>query len=357
MGHRTGSSETLKDYNRLRPNMRKSIVQEALPEHYREDYPNLVEFLEGYYDFLDSDRSFGGMLNELQTVRDVEDTKLKELDYIFGELALGVSHDQFKFPREAIRNFGNFFRVKGSLFSGEGFFRGFFDESVEIHYPKKSILNIGGGQIGPNHGFVMQNSAKFQVFSLFIKSPLSLEAWEQLWRKFVHPSGFFLSAEVLLEGQDGIVIKTDESVPNLRANIVNVPGNAGITKLAAGEVSHLNDYFINSYLSPSGHMNEPQYRTNPYRLVGHWGDSDMAVGVGSQLYASIQDVIPIYKNLKEWADWGITFDNTIDSNATAITFDNKYETYDQRRFDTYRSDQGQYTAPGYVKGGYILNSP
>jgi len=357
MAHRVGSSETLKDYNTLKPNMRKSIVQEALPEHYREDYPNLVEFLEGYYDFLDSDQSFGGIINELQTVRDVEDTKLSELDYIFGELALGVSNDQFKIPREAIRNFGNFFRVKGSLFSGEGFFRGFFDEDVEISYPKKKIFTIGGPQIGPNHGYVTQNAARFQVFSLFIKSPLSISAWEELWRKFVHPSGFYLSAEVLLEGTDGITIKTDESVPDPFKNIFFVADIASITRSAEGEVSHLNDYWANSYLSPGGHINEPQYRTNPYRLIGYWADSDQAAGVGSRLYASINDVITEYKDLKEWADWGITYDNTLDSNATAITFDNTYERYDMRNFQTYRSDQGQFVAPGYIKQGYILNSP
>lgn len=358
MSHRKGTSETLKDYGRLTPNMRKSIVEEALPEHYREDYPNLIAFLEGYYDFLDSDENFAGIIAELQTVRDVEDTKLKELDFIFYELALGVSNEQFQFPREAIRNFGNFFRVKGSLFSGEGFFRAFFDEKVEISYPKNRMLYVGGGQqIGPAHGFVTQNSARFQIFSIFIKSPLSISTWEDLWRRFVHPSGFYLSGEVLLEGTDTITLKTDESVPDPFKYITFVSEVASINKGAAGEVSHLNDYWLHSHLSPSGHINEPQYRTNPYRLIGYWADSAMATKSGAKRMLSINDAILHYKDLEEWADWGITLDNAIDSNATAITFDNTFETYDHRRFQSYRSDQGQYVAPGYVNGGYILNSP
>ena len=49
------NSETLKDYNRLAINFRKSLVQEVLPEYFQSSYPALIDFLEGYYEYLDSD--------------------------------------------------------------------------------------------------------------------------------------------------------------------------------------------------------------------------------------------------------------------------------------------------------------
>ena len=105
------SFETQKDYFRLAPNFKTSLVKQVLPEHFAEDYPALVSFLEGYYEFLDSDDNFGGAINELLTIRDVQDATLKNLDFVFDEIALGISSGQFLFPREALLNFGNFFRA------------------------------------------------------------------------------------------------------------------------------------------------------------------------------------------------------------------------------------------------------
>ena len=38
---------------RTDPNLRKYSVKSILPEHFTETYPNLVAFLEGYYEYLD----------------------------------------------------------------------------------------------------------------------------------------------------------------------------------------------------------------------------------------------------------------------------------------------------------------
>ena len=83
MTHSPNNSETLKDYNRLAINYRKSLVQEVLPEYFQTDYPDLITFLEGYYEYLDSDAQWGGIINELLTVRDMEDTELDRLNFLF----------------------------------------------------------------------------------------------------------------------------------------------------------------------------------------------------------------------------------------------------------------------------------
>ena len=54
------SFETTKDYFRIAPNFRKSLVQEVLPEYFQEQYPSLISFLEGYYEFLGGRRSVFG---------------------------------------------------------------------------------------------------------------------------------------------------------------------------------------------------------------------------------------------------------------------------------------------------------
>ena len=61
--------ETLKHFDRIDINFRRSLIEEILPEYFREDYPNLIAFLEGYYEFQDSDTNFDGMIHELNTIR------------------------------------------------------------------------------------------------------------------------------------------------------------------------------------------------------------------------------------------------------------------------------------------------
>ena len=120
------AQQTLTDYDRLEISFKRNLVREVLPEYFASEYPNIITFLEGYYDFLDSADNFGDMINDLYTIRDIEASSLLHLDNMFKEYALGMSQDFFKKPREILRNFARFFRVKGSKYSAEGFFRGFF---------------------------------------------------------------------------------------------------------------------------------------------------------------------------------------------------------------------------------------
>ena len=67
MAH-TGFDQTVREFGRIDTNVRKSLVDEVLPEHFRDDYPKLVTFLDAYYEHLDSADNFGGIIQELQTM-------------------------------------------------------------------------------------------------------------------------------------------------------------------------------------------------------------------------------------------------------------------------------------------------
>ena len=198
------AQQTLTDYDRLEISFKRNLVREVLPEYFAGEYPNIITFLEGYYDFLDSADNFGDMINDLYTIRDIEASSLLHLDNMFKEYALGMSQDFFKKPREILRNFARFFRVKGSKYSAEGFFRGFFGEDIEVSYPKTDIftLNDSSHEIGSHSVSVLQDGEAFQILSIMIKSPLSFNRWGELYKKFVHPVGFFLSNEVLITAQN-----------------------------------------------------------------------------------------------------------------------------------------------------------
>ena len=331
--------ETQRDYLRLEPNFRKSLVQEALPEYFQESYPNLVAFLEGYYEWLDSDENVGGAINELRTVRDLQDTTLQRLDFVFDELALGISYSQFTFPREALRNFGNFFRVKGSLYSSEGFFRAFFNEDIEVIYPKKRLLRVGLNPIGPESAYVMTDGRLYQIFSVLIKSPITLSTWEQLYRRFVHPTGFYLGAQTVIEGQGQITIGTAESIYDPFSNRTKVYGNATVV-FGQPEAD-------TSILIPddTGNPDIAPQRMDPNRTINYYGASH-----------PISYFETWYSNLDEWGGYakaGITMDDSANATGSVVSFDNTYSTMDARQFTGYTNP---YMVSGYVQSGYVVGS-
>ena len=347
MSH-TGFDQTLREFGRIGTNVRKSLVDEVLPEHFRIDYPNLVTFLEAYYEHLDSADNFGGIIQELQTVRDIEDAKLEYLDLLFDEVALGVSQATFTFPREAIRNFGNFFRVKGSEYSIEGFFRAFFQEDIEIIHPKDRLLRVGMGTIGDEDRFRIQDGALYQIFSTLIRSPIPLSDWEALYRNFVHPSGFYLGAEVVIEGLPQVTIGTAQSVVDLKANVTNIYQTASLGFEAEGEVvgavtsaplalsplydgldsDHVNTdailYMQGGYVQ-AGYASKRGGNHALFRMRDRYS---LYRNINDYPGLTIADVEQYYSNMYEWAGFYQSLDDYADSaNASAIRFSSTLDDY------------------------------
>ena len=72
----------LEDVGRRQINFINRSVREVIPEHFTSDYPDLVKFLEYYYDFLDSDgqSSFSTEIHQLFTLRDITETPTEYLN-------------------------------------------------------------------------------------------------------------------------------------------------------------------------------------------------------------------------------------------------------------------------------------
>lgn len=219
--------KTLIDYDRLEISFHKNLVKEVLPEYFTSDYPNLITFLESYYDFLDSGDNFGALINDLYTIRDIEAASLKQLDNMFREFAMGMSQSFFKNPREILRNFARFYRVKGTKYSSEGFFRGFFNENVEVVFPKRDIFHLNDSahvlSAEEESTSVLQDGGAFQILSIMLKVPLAFETYKDLYKKFVHPAGFFLSSEVLMQPQNEDAISALSAIFDSQKGAVNFP--------------------------------------------------------------------------------------------------------------------------------------
>ena len=190
--------------NRRPRNFLHRKVRDALPEHFTQDYPKLITFLEKYYDYLDSDdaSSFDNQLRQIYQTRDTQEVPSKLLSTLISEIAAGNTGDNFTDPNFYAQRIHELHRTKGSRFSIEEFFRAFFQENVQVEYPKTDIFTVGHDSSGPlsrigaeSNKFI-RNNALYQIHSILVKSPLAQSSWLELYKKFVHPAGFYISGQV-----------------------------------------------------------------------------------------------------------------------------------------------------------------
>ena len=314
--------KTLTDFDRKPLNFRESKVSETLPEHYLSEYPTLITFLDKYYEFMDSDATFNfaSAIHAMYDVRDVQAADVSFIDNILKELGQGILNQNFFLePRFAAGLISQFYRVKGSLYSSEGFFRAFYNSQVEISFPKRDLFIVGESQIGFENQKVIQDGALNQILSILVKSEVPVSTWRELYKAFVHPAGFFLGAQTLIVGQGDLDMNTmpdnlaDSADPLFSATaLASLTADAemvGIGMIADSEVKFTIDEQIASYQT-------------------------MTIEQAAAMYNNIKDTM---------ITDGFTFDE--DSAATvpaAMRMSNTVETTDQAKNEFWDSDSDGY---------------
>lgn len=203
----------LKDLGRRNIDFRKRSIKEALPEYFTAEYPDLIQVLDYYYDFMDSDEqdSFDKEIHQLYTIRDIGETPTEYLNLLINETTSLQGGGLFKDPRFTMRRFAESYRNKGSRFSLEEFFQAFYQQEATVEYPKKDIFIVAESKIGYDSGKYIQNNAKYQIFSILIKVGLGTSQYETLYKKFVHPAGFYFEGEVITEGEANLNIDSQRA--------------------------------------------------------------------------------------------------------------------------------------------------
>lgn len=320
--------QTLLDFNRRDRNLTESKVREVLPSHYVTDYPDLVKFLEYYYDWMDSDATHGfdNDIQNLYKIRDLTATETGFLNQIFYEIGQGlISADYFVDPTLVAGLLANFYRIKGSLYSAEGFFRAFYGEQPTIEYPKNNLFIVSESKIGPESLRYIQNGALYQVLSVLVKSSIPISEWRDLYKAFVHPAGFFLGGEVFVEASANLDLGIMPAViADSDAGVFGVEGfTAALNPTALGELIVVYPDSLDSDISPEYLVTD---------AISKY--TSLTVAELNALYNNIEDLIDANSP---------TFDEDSDGTIKAIKFSNTLETMDQNAFTAlYGAD-----SPGY----------
>jgi|TARA_B110000858_G_scaffold103307_1_gene118435 hypothetical protein len=340
------------DYDRSAISLHSNLVKEVLPEHFATDYPNLITFLEGYYDYQEADE-YISILKDLAAIRDIERADAAQLDKIFLEIASGASREYFTDPREVLRNFANFYRVKGTRYSAEGFFRAFFNTTVQIEYPKNNIFIVGepASQIGVESLKYIMNYSLYQIFSVLIKSPIPINQWRELYKKFVHPAGWFLGGATQIENT-AILWGPDENPFTNRFMPDVIPADLG--GLVVEGVANLT--FGTHLVELAGILGDGiDYGTAPEYV-------SLTAKVGKYLDFTVQQLESAYgdiSNVMHVSSPTLDDDSNPEFYPYVIRMDNNAETMDQSRFYTssYDSINENFMFTGYVDSDYIFLTP
>lgn len=304
----------LKDVGRRNIDFKKRSIKEALPEYFTAEYPDLIQVLDYYYEFLDSDEqdSFDREIHQLYTLRDIGETPTEYLNLLINETTSLQGGGLFRDPRFTMRRFAESYRNKGSRFSLEEFFQAFYQQPATVEYPKKDIFIVGDSKIGYDSAKFIQNNAKYQIFSILVKVGLGTSQYETLYKKFVHPAGFYFEGEVITEGEANLNIDSQQpSIPAaftgiIEAEALNIP-------IAFTSATGLVD------------SDSKTYRYDLLTLVSAF--QTMTAAEIDKMYASIAEVV---------TPNSFTFD---DSDITGRPdLSNIFETLDNDMFTRYLSD-------------------
>ena len=136
-----------------------------------------------------------------------------------------------------------------------------------------------------------------------------------MYRNFVHPSGFHLAAETVLEGIGNVTITTAESIFDPFANTTKV--------YSAATIEFGTPFASASLLIPDDDdADSASQRMNPYVKMSQYSAFSM------------DSIASMYSSIDEWGGYVLTMDEA-DSTGSAVRFDHTLKTFDQQQFQTY----------------------
>lgn len=180
---------------------------ELVPSQVRENSGTFISLVEEYYKFLNSSNA-SDTLSLISSNRNIDTVSADYLTSIAEEIAKS-------FPvrlntQDLYKKIVQYYRIKGTSDSIVVFFKIFFDEIVEVYYPKDDILRVSDGKwdstlnnwVGTD-GFIsadkyVQDSSFYQEFSYVIRTAADFTSWDLPFSKLAHPAGLKFFSEVVV---------------------------------------------------------------------------------------------------------------------------------------------------------------
>jgi autotransporter-associated beta strand protein len=193
-------------------NQESQRVGDLLPGAVSQNATALIGFLEQYYEYLNTVGLPSNVIQNITAEHDIDRISASYLDAIQAEIANNIPNSKVIDRVSLYKKIVKYYSIRGTSQSAVIFFRIFFDEFVELLYPKDYLFKTSDGSgVGKTDtweytnrkGFVsdqnkIQDGYFWQDYSYAIRSALSLSDYEKQYLKLVHPAGLYLYAQLLL---------------------------------------------------------------------------------------------------------------------------------------------------------------
>ncbi len=130
----------------------QNLIKDQFPEFYREEFPQLIKFVEKYYEFLGTTN-----YSVLSSVTDIDKSLDEFLVYLKDNFAKNVPEFGKLSDRDFLHVSKQFYSSRGSNESYKFLFRAMFGKEVELAYPGEFVLK-------PSDGY-WEQEVSFRVFS------------------------------------------------------------------------------------------------------------------------------------------------------------------------------------------------
>lgn len=185
-------------------------VSQLVPDNLRVPAENLISFIQKYYEWMNTVGMPSREVNSITANHDIDRVSSLYLDSIQNEIAKSVPNSKVLDRVSLYKKIVKYYSTRGSGDSALIFFRIFFDEMVEIFYPKDYLFSTSSGdwndathRYEDHKGFLsdlmkIHDGYYWQEFSYDIRSSLSIGEWQNEFMKMVHPAGLKLFASLIL---------------------------------------------------------------------------------------------------------------------------------------------------------------
>ena len=256
------------DHNRRDINLQDAEVAKVLPEYFRESYPQLLQLLNDYYEYINQDAEPGGRIKNLQRARDIVQVPSVQLEYLEDELLLGKAYfEGWLNKREALKFSNTLYKSKGTLYGVQQFFKAFYGIDADVAYTKDLVLKTASSAvdedgnlitpvttIGPD-GARLTDDTIYQELAIQIKVGLSPEDWLETYKLIAHPAGMYISPVLQIVSVNENTVDTNlEAVELLQITDLIVTSSATLEPLGDGEI-------VDAYDSDGTIINLDVYRT------------------------------------------------------------------------------------------------
>lgn len=127
-------------------NYTSSIVRSQLPEFIRTDHPNFVNLLEKYYQYMEQEGKTTYVGRHLYEYMDLDTTRADLLKY-FKAMIIPSFPEETQLSREKlIKAAKDFYAKKGTPDGFKFLFRVFYNQEIEVYFPKEDILRASDGK-------------------------------------------------------------------------------------------------------------------------------------------------------------------------------------------------------------------